>query len=134
MDLRNKERLVVKGYSYEKDITFNEASTHILDTMNLPCVQWSLKIQDTVQRWIQGAFLNEKLQKEVYEEQPPHFAYPDFINHVLDKALYALKQTPRVYIKLKDVSLIKLFSFEKLNMNFSQFKYNLMICNIWLCY
>lgn len=35
MDVRNKERLVVKGYSYEKDITFNEASTHILDTIRM---------------------------------------------------------------------------------------------------
>ena len=48
---------------------------------------------------VKSAFLNGKLDEEVYVEQPPSFVDPKFPNHVykLDKALYGLKQEPRAW-------------------------------------
>ncbi|GKD32956.1 retrovirus-related pol polyprotein from transposon TNT 1-94 [Tanacetum coccineum] len=46
---------------------------------------------------VKSAFLNKKLTKEVYVQQPPRFENSEFPNYVckLDKALYGLKQAPR---------------------------------------
>ncbi|GKB76318.1 retrovirus-related pol polyprotein from transposon TNT 1-94 [Tanacetum coccineum] len=46
---------------------------------------------------VKSAFLNEKLAKEVYVQQPPGFVSNEFPIYVckLDKALYGLKQVPR---------------------------------------
>ncbi|KAI3678412.1 hypothetical protein L6452_37703 [Arctium lappa] len=48
---------------------------------------------------IKSAFLNRKLNEEVYVEQPPGFYDPKYPNYVykLDKALYGLKQAPRAW-------------------------------------
>ncbi|KAL9254184.1 Retrovirus-related Pol polyprotein from transposon RE2-like protein [Drosera capensis] len=48
---------------------------------------------------VKSAFLNGKLQEEVYVEQPPGFEDYEYPEHVyrLDKALYGLKQTPKAW-------------------------------------
>ena len=42
---------------------------------------------------VKSAFLNGKLEEEVYVEQPPGFVDPKFPNHVykLDNSIYGLK-------------------------------------------
>ncbi|GJW13125.1 retrovirus-related pol polyprotein from transposon TNT 1-94 [Tanacetum coccineum] len=47
----------------------------------------------------QGSFLNGKISKEVYIQQPPGFESSEFLNHVckLDKALYGMKQAPKAW-------------------------------------
>ena len=46
---------------------------------------------------VKSAFLNRKLQEEVYVMQPPRFEDLKNLSYVykLDKALYGLKQAPR---------------------------------------
>ncbi|GJS57492.1 retrovirus-related pol polyprotein from transposon TNT 1-94 [Tanacetum coccineum] len=48
---------------------------------------------------VKSAFLNGKISKEVYVQQPPRFESSKFPNHVckLDKALYGLKQALRAW-------------------------------------
>ncbi|GJR91733.1 retrovirus-related pol polyprotein from transposon TNT 1-94 [Tanacetum coccineum] len=48
---------------------------------------------------VKSAFLNGKISKEVYVQQPPGFESSEFPNHVckFDKALYKLKQAPKAW-------------------------------------
>lgn len=46
-----------------------------------------------------NAFLNGKLDEDVYMHQPSKYVHPQYPNYVckLDKAIYGLKQPPRVW-------------------------------------
>nr|GFC39987.1 hypothetical protein [Tanacetum cinerariifolium] len=72
--LKNKARLVARGYLQEEGIDFEESFAPI-------------------------AFLNGNLREEVYVSQPDGFVNADNPNHVykLKKALYGLKQAPRAW-------------------------------------
>lgn len=55
---------------------------------------------------VKSDFLNNDLKEEVYLKQPPGFEDVERQNHVLElnKAIYGLKQTPRVlYEKLSEL-------------------------------
>ncbi|GJY13301.1 retrovirus-related pol polyprotein from transposon TNT 1-94, partial [Tanacetum coccineum] len=58
---------------------------------------------------VKSDFLNGKISKEVYVQQPPGFESSEFPNHMckLDKALYGLEQAPRAwdYILKGDIEL-----------------------------
>nr|GEV02614.1 hypothetical protein [Tanacetum cinerariifolium] len=58
---------------------------------------------------MKSAFLNDKILKEVYVQQPPGFESSEFPNHVckLDKALYGLKQAPRAWYETLSKFLIQ---------------------------
>nr|GEX36068.1 hypothetical protein [Tanacetum cinerariifolium] len=76
--LKNKARLVVKGYRQEAGIYFEESFAPM-----------DVKI----------AFLNGELNEVVYVSQPKGFVDPEHPMHVyrLKKALYGLKQAPRAW-------------------------------------
>ncbi|GKA41825.1 retrovirus-related pol polyprotein from transposon TNT 1-94, partial [Tanacetum coccineum] len=73
--IRNKARIVAKGYAQEEGIDFEEYME------------------------VKTAFLNGPLKEEVYVDQPDGFVNPDHPEKVyrLRKALYGLKQAPRAW-------------------------------------
>jgi hypothetical protein len=97
--IRNKVRLVAKGYSQVECLNFDETfapvarleSIHILLTYathhNFKLYQMDAK----------SSFLNGSIEEEVYVEQPPGFESEEYPNLVykLHKALHRLKQAPR---------------------------------------
>nr|GFB52299.1 hypothetical protein [Tanacetum cinerariifolium] len=76
--LKNKARLVTKGYRQEAGINFEE----LFASMD-----------------VKTAFLNGELKEVVYVSQPEGFVDPDHPTRVyrLKKALYGLKQAPRAW-------------------------------------
>ncbi|GJW67025.1 retrovirus-related pol polyprotein from transposon TNT 1-94 [Tanacetum coccineum] len=58
---------------------------------------------------VKSAFLNGKLKEEVYVKQPPSFESNEFPDYVckLNKALYEMKQAPRVWYETLSTFLIQ---------------------------
>ena len=91
---------------------------------------------------VKSAFLNGKLEEEVYVAQPPGFEDPKHPDRVfrLNKALYGLKQAPQAwYDTLKEFLMKKGFKPDSLDstlspklmmLNYSCAKYMLMILSL----
>nr|GEY62515.1 hypothetical protein [Tanacetum cinerariifolium] len=84
--LKNKARLVTRGYGQEDGINFEESFAPDVKT----------------------AFLNDNLREDVYASQPDGFVDPDYPNHVykLKKALYGLKQASRAWYDMLSLFLL----------------------------
>nr|GFB27340.1 retrovirus-related Pol polyprotein from transposon TNT 1-94 [Tanacetum cinerariifolium] len=97
--LKNKARLVTRGYRQEEGIDFEEsfASVARLEAIQIFLAYAAHKNMVVYQMDVKTAFLNGNLREEVYVSQPDGFVDPDNPNHVykLKKALYVLKQAPR---------------------------------------
>ncbi|GKA05890.1 retrovirus-related pol polyprotein from transposon TNT 1-94, partial [Tanacetum coccineum] len=97
--IRNKSRLVAKGYGQEKGIDFEESFAPVarLEAVRIFVAYAAHKNFPIYQMDVKTAFLNGPLKEEVFVRQPDGFVDPDFPNHVyrLKKALYGLKQAPR---------------------------------------
>ncbi|GJU52239.1 retrovirus-related pol polyprotein from transposon TNT 1-94 [Tanacetum coccineum] len=99
--LKNKVRLVARGYCQEEGIDFEESFAPVA---RLEAV-WIFLAFDAHMNMIihqmdvKTTFLNGILREEVYVSQPDGFMDPDNPNHVyrLKKALYGLKQAPRAW-------------------------------------
>ncbi|GJR92568.1 retrovirus-related pol polyprotein from transposon TNT 1-94 [Tanacetum coccineum] len=106
--LKNKDRLVTKGYLQEEGIDFKDSVTPVagLEAIRIFIVNAANKNMTNYQMDVTTSFLNGELREVVYVSQPEGFAYQDKPNHVykLKKALYGLKQAPRVWYDM-------LFSF-----------------------
>nr|GEU37233.1 retrovirus-related Pol polyprotein from transposon TNT 1-94 [Tanacetum cinerariifolium] len=87
--LKNKARLVARGYHQEEEIDFaaHICCSHEYDRLSNRCLE---------------GFLNGILREEVYVSQPDGFVDKENLNHVykLKKALYGLKQAPRAWYDL----------------------------------
>ncbi|MCI36101.1 reverse transcriptase, partial [Trifolium medium] len=93
-----KARLVAKGFSQKPGIDFTEIFAPVarLETMRVVVAIANRLSWDIVQLDVKSAFLNGKLGKEVYVEQPQGFVIKGQEDKVmLNKALYGLKQAPR---------------------------------------
>nr|GEY77431.1 retrovirus-related Pol polyprotein from transposon TNT 1-94 [Tanacetum cinerariifolium] len=97
--LKNKARLVARGYRQEEGIDFEEsfASVARLEAIRIFLAYAAHKNMVVYQMDVKTAFLNGNLREEVYVSQPDGFVDPDNPNHVykLKKALYGLKQALR---------------------------------------
>ncbi|GJR74317.1 retrovirus-related pol polyprotein from transposon TNT 1-94 [Tanacetum coccineum] len=101
MVIRNKSRLVAKGYGQEEGIDFEESFAPVarLEAVRIFVAYAAHKNFPIYQMDDKTAFLNGPLKEEVFVRQPDGFVDPDFPNHVyrLKKALYGLKQAPRAW-------------------------------------
>nr|GEU60454.1 retrovirus-related Pol polyprotein from transposon TNT 1-94 [Tanacetum cinerariifolium] len=100
--LKNKARLVARGYRQEKGIDFEESFAPVarLEAIRIFLAYAAHKNMVVYQMDVKATFLNGNLREEVYVSQPDGFVDPDNPNHVynLKKALYGLKQAPHAYI------------------------------------
>nr|GEU88254.1 hypothetical protein [Tanacetum cinerariifolium] len=97
--LKNKARLVARGYHQEEGINFKE---YFSPVARLEAIRIFLAFAAHMnifiyQMDVKTTFLNGILCEEVYVNQPNGFVDQDNLNHVykLKKALYGLKQAPR---------------------------------------
>ncbi|GJX48017.1 retrovirus-related pol polyprotein from transposon TNT 1-94, partial [Tanacetum coccineum] len=102
--LKNKPRLVARGYRQEEGINFEESFALVarLDAIRI-FLAYAAHINMIVyQMDVKTTFLNDILREEVYVNQPDRFVDQDNLNHVykLKKALYGLKQAPRAWYDL----------------------------------
>ncbi|GJS17161.1 retrovirus-related pol polyprotein from transposon TNT 1-94 [Tanacetum coccineum] len=102
--LKNKARLVARGYRQEEGIDFEESFALVarLDAIRIFLAYAAHMNMVVYQMDVKTTFLNDILCKEVYVSQPDGFVDQDNPNHVykLKKALYGLKQVPRTWYDL----------------------------------
>ncbi|GJZ29852.1 retrovirus-related pol polyprotein from transposon TNT 1-94 [Tanacetum coccineum] len=96
--LKNKARLVVKGYRQEEGIDFEESFAPVacIEAIRIFISNAASKNMTIYQMDVKTTFLNGKLKEKVYVCQPEGFVDPDHPTHVyhLKTALYGLKQAP----------------------------------------
>nr|GEX90643.1 retrovirus-related Pol polyprotein from transposon TNT 1-94 [Tanacetum cinerariifolium] len=99
--IRNKSRLVVRGYHQEEGIDFEEsfASVARMEATRIFLAYVAHKSFTVFQMDVKTAFLRGSLKEDVYVYQPEGFTDADHPSHVykLKKALYGLKQAPRAW-------------------------------------
>ncbi|GJW31098.1 putative ribonuclease H-like domain-containing protein [Tanacetum coccineum] len=102
--LKNKARLVARGYRQEEGIDFEESFAPVarIEAIRIFLAFSAHKNMIVYQMDVKTAFLNGILREEVYVSQPDGFVDQDNLNHVykLKKALYGLKQAPRAWYDL----------------------------------
>ncbi|GJZ50086.1 retrovirus-related pol polyprotein from transposon TNT 1-94 [Tanacetum coccineum] len=102
--LKNKARLVARGYRQEEGIDFEESFAPVarLDAIRIFLAYAAHMNMIVYQIDVKTAFLNGILREEVYVSHPDGFCDKDNLNHVykLKKALYGLKQAPRAWYDL----------------------------------
>ncbi|GKA00408.1 retrovirus-related pol polyprotein from transposon TNT 1-94 [Tanacetum coccineum] len=99
--IRNKSRLVAKGYAQKEGIDFEESFAPVarLEAVRLFIAYVAHKSFTVYQMDVKTAFLYGPLKEEVYVNQPDGFVDPYHPDKVyrLKKALYGLKQAPRAW-------------------------------------
>ncbi|GJU42150.1 ribonuclease H-like domain-containing protein [Tanacetum coccineum] len=99
--IRNKARLVTKGYTQEEGIDYDEVFSPVarIEAIRIFLAYASFKDFVVYQMDVKSAFLYGKIEEEVYVCQPPGFEDPYFPDRVykVKKALYGLHQAPRAW-------------------------------------
>nr|GFB63280.1 hypothetical protein [Tanacetum cinerariifolium] len=97
--IRNKSRLVVRGYRQEEGLDFEESFAPVarMEAIRIFLAYAAHKSFTVFQMDVKTAFLHGSLKEDVYVCQPEGFIDADHPSHVykLKKALYGLKQAPR---------------------------------------
>nr|GEX22632.1 retrovirus-related Pol polyprotein from transposon TNT 1-94 [Tanacetum cinerariifolium] len=113
--IRNKARLIAKGYGQKERINFKESFAPVarLEAIWLFIAYAAHKSFLVYQMDIKTSFLYGPLKEEVYVNQPDRFINPHHPDQIyrLKKALYGLKQAPRAwYDELSNFLVSKGFS------------------------
>ncbi|GJR46575.1 retrovirus-related pol polyprotein from transposon TNT 1-94 [Tanacetum coccineum] len=99
--IRNKTRLVVRGYRQEEGIDFKESFAPVsrMEAIRIFLAYATHKSFIVFQIDVKTTFLHGTLKEYVYVCQPEGFIDADHPSHVykLKKALYGLKQAPRAW-------------------------------------
>ncbi|GJR86769.1 retrovirus-related pol polyprotein from transposon TNT 1-94 [Tanacetum coccineum] len=102
--LKNKARLVAQGFRKEEGIDFEESFAPVarIEAIRIFIANAAHKNIMIYQMDVKTSFLNGELKEHVYVSQPEGFVYQDHPLHVykLKKALYDLKQAPRVWYNM----------------------------------
>ena len=137
--IRNKAHLVAQGYSQVEGIDYGETFAPIarLESIHMLLAYASYFNFKLQQMDVKSAFLNGKIEEEVYVAQPPGFEDPKNPNMVykLNKALYGLKQAPRAwYDTIKDFLKSKGFKPGSLDPTLFTKTYDgeLFVCQIYV--
>ena len=97
--IRNKARLVCKGYAQVEGIDYEETFAPVarLEAIRMFLAFSCYKNFRVYQMDVKSAFLNGELEVKVYVEKPEVFLLSENQNHVckLKKELYGVKQAPR---------------------------------------
>nr|GEV92356.1 integrase, catalytic region, zinc finger, CCHC-type, peptidase aspartic, catalytic [Tanacetum cinerariifolium] len=97
--IRNKSRLVVRGYRQEEGIDFEESFALVarMEAIKIFVTYVAHKSFTVFQMDVKTTFLHGTLKEDVYVCQPEGFIDADHPSHVykLKKALYGLNQAPR---------------------------------------
>ncbi|GJY16929.1 retrovirus-related pol polyprotein from transposon TNT 1-94 [Tanacetum coccineum] len=108
--LKNKARLVARGYRQEEGIDFEESFAPVarLEAIHIFIAFTAHMNMVVYQMDVKTTFLNSILREEVYVSQPNGFVDLENPNHVykLKKALYGLKQAPRAWYDLLIISTL----------------------------
>nr|GEU33217.1 retrovirus-related Pol polyprotein from transposon TNT 1-94 [Tanacetum cinerariifolium] len=108
--LKNKARLVARGYRQEEGINFEESFALVarLEAIRIFLAFVAHMNMIVYQMDVKSAFFNGNLREKVYVSQLDGFVDPDNPNHVykLKKALYGLKQAPRMWYDMLSSFLI----------------------------
>ena len=137
--VRNKARLVAQGYTQVEGIDFDETFAPVarLEAIRILLAYANYHNILLYQMDVKSAFLNGKIEEEVYVAQPPGFEdpkHPDMV-YKLNKALYGLKQAPRAwYDTLKDFLKSKGFKPGSLDPTLFTKTYDgeLFVCQIYV--
>nr|GEZ45064.1 hypothetical protein [Tanacetum cinerariifolium] len=99
--IRNKSRLVVRGYRQEEGIDFKESFAPVarMEAIRIFLAYDAHKSFMVFQMDVKIAFLHGSLKEDMYVCQPEGFIDADHPSHVykLKKALYGLKQEPKAW-------------------------------------
>nr|GFB85146.1 retrovirus-related Pol polyprotein from transposon TNT 1-94 [Tanacetum cinerariifolium] len=99
--IRNKFRLIVRGYRQEEGIDFKESFAPVarMEAIRIFLAYTAHKSFFVFQIDVKTSFLHGSLKEDVYVCQPEGFIDADHPSHVykLKKAIYGLKQAPRVW-------------------------------------
>ncbi|GJT97270.1 retrovirus-related pol polyprotein from transposon TNT 1-94 [Tanacetum coccineum] len=102
--LKNKARLVARGFCQDEGIDFEESFAPVarIEAIRIFVANVAHKNMSVYQMNVKTAFLNSVLCEEVYVTQSKGFVDPEHPNHVykMKKALYGLKKAPCIWYDL----------------------------------